>query len=423
MYTLDTAERIIKAKVELNKSHPFFAYILMNMQIEKTTSKEPDVCPTMAVNQFGDLWWNKEFVDGLDNDELRFCLAHEVSHISTLTFQRCGKRDLTLWNIATDLIINFMLIEERFRPPKGILVPDHRGVYTFQSGKSGKPIKIDLNDKNAEQVYEEMLKHSKAIKKATKADGKGNYEGQVGKHIGGDKDEKGNKQGKGKTDADMKSNENKWKRKAIEGATQAKMRGNMSASMERMLGEMLEPVVDWRQKLFAYITNDLPVDYSMRMPSRRFLATSVYTPTVIKENLELIVGVDISGSISDDEYKEFMSEVLGIANSYRQVKMRVIAWACHVDERDDIQVTNDTQDQLMANKFYGGGGTELSCLTRYMEQKEYKSRLLVILTDGYIEHDPKLPEGTDCLFVLSRNGSGEVIKNYGDVTSLNDTKR
>ena len=144
---------------------------------------------------------------------------------------------------------------------------------------------------------------------------------------------------------------------------------------------------------------------------------------VIKENLELIVGVDISGSITDEEYIEFMSEVIGIANSYRQVKMRVIAWACHVDERDDVEVTQDTQDRLLKNKFYGGGGTHLGCLTEYMEKKDYKSRLLVILTDGYIEHEPKLPEGCDCLFVLSRGGSGQIIEKYGDVTSLNDVKR
>ena len=421
-YDLDTGERIIKAKVDLNKSHPFFSYILMNMNIENT--KHTKEIPTMAVNQFGDLYWNKEFVDKLDNDELKFVLAHEVGHVSTLTFQRQGRRDLTLWNIATDLCINFMLMEEGFRPPKNILLPDHRGIHTFQSGKAGeKNIQIDLNEKNSEQVYDELANHARVIKKMLNADGKGGYDGQLDGHLEGDKGADGKSQGKGKTEGDMKSNENGWKRKAIEGATQAKMRGNLSVSMERMLGNMLEPVVDWRSKLYAYITNDMPVDFSMRMPSRRFISTRVYTPTVIKESLELIVGVDISGSISDEEYVEFMSEVLGIANSYRQVKMRVIAWACHVDERDDIEVTQDSQDRLMKNKFYGGGGTELSCLTRYIEKNEYKTKLLVCLTDGYIEHDPKLPDGVDCLFVLSRNGSSQIIEKYGDVTSLNDVKR
>jgi len=393
----------------------------MNMQIEKT--EHSDKVPTMGVNQFGDLWWNKDFVDTLDNDELKFVLAHETGHVATLTFQRQGKRDMTLWNIATDLCINYMLVDEGFRAPKDILLADHRGIYVFQSGKSGKDIKIDLNDKNAEQVYDELANNAKKIKEIVQADGKGGYKGGLDSHIEGDGDDAGDSQGKSKTEGDVSANENKWKRKAIEGATQAKMRGNISASMERMLGNMLEPVVDWRSKLFAYITNDLPVDYTMRTPSRRFISTGVYTPTVIKESLELIVGVDISGSISDEEYVEFMSEVIGIANSYRQVKMRVIAWACHVDERDDIEVTNDSQDRLMKNKFYGGGGTTLSCLADYMEKKEYKSRLLVVLTDGYIEGSPRLPDGTDVLFVLSKNGSDDVIKNYGEVTSLNHVKR
>tara|TARA_R110002126_G_scaffold260114_2_gene403094 strand:+ start:4884 stop:6161 length:1278 start_codon:yes stop_codon:yes gene_type:complete len=420
-YELDTSERIIKAKVDLNKTHPFFSYILMNMQIEKTT--HTDQVPTMAVGQFGNLYWNKGFVDTLDTDELKFVLAHEVGHIATLTFQRLGKRDMTLWNIATDLIINYMLIDEGFRAPKNILVPDHRGVYIFRSGKTGKDISIDLNDKNAEQVYEELVKNAKAIKKITNADGEGNYEGQVGKHLQGDNDDSGKSTGKGQTESDLKANENQWKRKAVEGATQAKMRGNMSASMERMLEGVLEPVVDWRSKLFSYITNDLPVDYTMRTPSRRFISTGVYTPTVIRESLELVVGIDISGSISHEEYVEFMSEVVGIANSYRQVKMRMIAWACTVDERDDIEVTQDTQDDLLKCKFYGGGGTELSCLTRYIESKDYNTKLIVILTDGYIESKPILPDGVDCLFVLSRNGTDNVIKDYGDVSSLNDVKR
>ena len=420
-YELTTAERIIKTKVDLNKTYAFFSYILMNMKIEN--SKAPEECPTMAVNQFGDLWWNKEFVDKLDNDELKFVLAHEAGHIATLTFQRLCKRDLTLWNIATDLCINFMLNDEGFRAPKGILLPDHRGIFTFKSGKSGNDINIDLNNKNAEQVYEELVKEAKNIKSLVKADGNGNYEGQVGKHIQGDGDDKGKSQGKGKTEADMKANEGKWKQKATEASTNAKMKGNISASLDRMLNNMLEPVVDWRSRLFAYITNDLPVDYTMRSPSRRFIATGVYTPTVIKESLELIVGVDISGSISDEEYVEFLSEVIGIANSYRQVKMRVIGWACSVLESDDVEVTNDTQNDLLKAKFKGSGGTELSCLTRYMEQKNYKSKLLVVLTDGYIESSPKLPDGTDVLFVLSRNGNSDIIKNYGEVTSLNDVKR
>ena len=417
-YTLSESERLIKTKVDLNRSHPFYSYILMHMQIEKT--KHTDKVPTIAVNQYGNLYWNQDFTSTLNNDELSFCLAHEVGHIATLTFQREGKRDMTLWNIATDLVINYMLLDEGFIAPKDILVPNHKGVYKFSSGKNKKTISIDLNDKNAELVYEELYNNAKIIKQYVNADEEGNYTGQIDKHIEGDKDDTGMTTGKGKTIADQKANENDWKRKIVEGVTHAKMRGTLNANMERLLGEILSPVVDWRQKLFAYITNDLPVDFTMRTPSRRFISTGVYTPTVIRESLELIVGIDISGSITNEEYIEFMAEVVGISSAYRQVNMRVIAWAASIDERDDVEITNATREQLLQCKFYGGGGTELTCLTDYIHKHNYNTRLLVILTDGYIESNPILPDGVDCLFVMSKNGTSDIIKRFGDVTSLNN---
>ena len=417
-FQLDTPQRIIKSKIDLNKTHAFFSYILLNMQIEKT--EHTDKIPTMAVNAYGDLWWNKSFIDGLNADELKFCLAHEVGHVATLTFQREKQRDHTIWNIATDLIINFMLTEEGFTAPKGVLVPNHCGVYTFTSGKTNKPIDIDLNDKNAEQVYDELMKHAKIIKVMVEADGEGNFKGQVGKHIKGDKDDNGKSQGKGNSPSSIQANENNWKRKAVEASTQAKMRGQLSETMERMVSNLLEPVIDWRNKLFAYITNDLPVDYTMRFPSRRSIATGFYAPTVIKESLDLIVGVDVSGSISIEEYTEFMSEVIGIVNSYRQVKIRVIAWASTVDERDDIEINNDTQEDIITHKFYNSGGTTLSCLTDYIIKKEYTTKLLVVLTDGYVENKPTILEGVDTLFILSKQGTDTIVKNHGDVTSLNN---
>lgn len=377
----------------------------------------------MAVNQYGDLFWCEEFVGKLTNDELRGVLCHETLHIATLTFQRKGRRDHTLWNIATDLVINWILTQERFSLPKGVLLADHRGIYTFKSGKTKKDITIDLNSKNAEQVYDELEKNSKVIKEITNADGNGNYDGQVGKHLEGDKDAQGKSTGKGKSPSDAAKNESDWKRKAVEASTQAKMRGNMSAEMERIIGAVLEPVVDWRNRLFAFITNELPCDYTMRSPSRRFISTGVYTPSVIRENLEIIVGEDTSGSIGMEESKEFRGECIGIANSFPQVKMRYIGWANSVMPEDDYLITNDNKNELLDVKFKNSGGTTLEAFTNYCKEKEYKSRIYVILTDGYIEHNPVVPEGATVLFVISKNGSKEIVQNFGEVCSLNDVRR
>jgi len=229
--------------------------------------------------------------------------------------------------------------------------------------------------------------------------------------------------GKGKNPSDAAKNEQDWKRKCVEASTQAKMRGNLSAEMERIVGQVLEPVVDWRNRLFNYITNELPCDYTMRTPSRRFISTGVYTPSVIRENLEVIVGCDVSGSIGVEEFHEFISEVVGIADAYRAIKMRLIGWACSVDPEDDYLVTNDNKEELKKIKFKNSGGTTFESFTRYCEEKEYKSKIYVILTDGYIESNPVCPKNGTVLWVVSKNGSTDIVKNFGECCSLNDVRR
>ena len=124
---MDSKDRIIKSKIDLNRDRPFFAYILMNMNVEQTEPTEK--VPTMGVNQLGDLFWNDKFVTELADDELQGVLAHEVMHIATLTFQREGNRNKMLWNMATDIVINNILLGENFALPKDCLLTTDGGAF------------------------------------------------------------------------------------------------------------------------------------------------------------------------------------------------------------------------------------------------------------------------------------------------------
>lgn len=426
---LNANERILKSKIDLYRKSPFFAQILMNMDIQKTESENFN---TMGVNRFGDLFYSEEFVNELSQEELHGTVIHEAMHIITDSFGRAALRNHDLWNIATDLVINYIITKEGYKLPKMALLTDSKGEWTCPQGKDGKSFTIVIKGKTAEQVYSE-LEHNATVVKSSNSSGsdKGWADG-FDKHLDGDNDPDGNSTGKGggkkgkkgetPTEAAVKANQQKWKQATIEAATAAKMRGKLSSEMERYVDSITKPVVDWRSKLFAYITNELPVDYTFVRPSRRFCATGVYTPSVVRESLEIIVGVDISGSISGEEYSKFMSECIGIADSYSQVKMRVIGWAHEVHPKDDIMYDTSTKDRLVSNKFFGGGGTTLTCFTKYCEKKDYNSRIYVILTDGFIEKTPVLPKNGDVLFVLSKNGTDKHVKKHGECCSLNDVE-
>lgn len=408
-------ERIIKAKIKLTEDHPFFAYILMNMRLNKS-----DHIPTMAVNKYGDLYWSEKFLEKLSDPELQFVLAHETLHISTLTFDRLKSRDLKLWNIATDLVINYILHCEGFQtlnPEYNALQPDASGNYTFEDGVS-----INIDGKTAEEVYEELLNAGgNTGEDGEPCDGDTpRSDGGFDVHIPGGQDDQGNEQSCNDTsEAGQNANKTNWKQKIADASVKAKARGKMSSLMERLVNDIIEPEVDWRSILYNYITKELPVDFSMRRPGRKFNATGIYMPYTVRENLEVIVGVDVSGSITEKEYNKFISECYGIATSFDQIKMRIIPWAHTVDEKDDLVIT--TKDQLREYKTDNSGGTSLTCFTEYVERKKYNSRIYVILTDGYIENTPKVPTG-NILFVLSKHGTDDIIKKYGTVCKLVNEK-
>jgi predicted metal-dependent peptidase len=403
-------EKIQGAKIRLNQTHPFFSYILLSMK-----ATEENSIPTMAVNAYGDLFYNAEFTDRLSPEELNFVVAHESMHMATLSFPRQGNRDQMLWNMATDYAINLLLIKEGMTPPKDVLLPDANGDIEVPSGK-GKKKRYNIEKKNAEQIYDILYRHIKVIKEQMGC-GDGSYTGALDGHLPDDQDPNGNSTGKDTSDAGKAHNENYWKQKATDAAVKAKSRGKLPGELERLVGELNAPKIDWRRKLMQFITREIPVDYTMRSPGRRFHATGIYMPSVIRENLEVMIYVDVSGSIGDHEYKEFMSEIVGICTGYEQVKARVIYWSTYVDERDDIEVTRGSTKRLLAHKVHNSGGTEISCCKRYVEEKGYNSRIHIFLTDGYIEHKPVMPNG-QCLFVLSTGSTDEIVKHYGDVSHL-----
>jgi predicted metal-dependent peptidase len=410
-YTFDPREKIVGAKIKLNNTHPFFSYILLSMKI-----KESEEIPTMAVNAYGHLFYNPEFTDKLKPEELNFVLAHESMHMATLSFPRQGNRDQMLWNIATDYAINLILVNEGMTAPKEVLLPDANGDIEVPVGDKKKPRKYNIKDKTAEQIYDILYRHLKAIKQYM-GDGQGGYKGQVDSHIPGDKDPNGKSTGEDCSGAGKTENENYWKQKANDAAVAAKARGKLPGELERLVDGITAPKIDWRQKLAQYITRDIPIDYTMRSPGRRFHATGVYMPSVIRENLEVMVYVDVSGSISEREYTEFMSEIVGICTGYEQIKARVIWWSTYVDERDDIEITRDNVDAILTHKVHNSGGTHLSCCAEYVKEKGYQSRVHIFLTDGWIEDDPEVPQGNN-LFVLSQGSSEDIVKHYGDVSHL-----
>ena len=67
----------------------------------------------------------------------------------------------------------------------------------------------------------------------------------------------------GDTPADKAQQEAEWKVRVAQAAQAAKMMGKMSAGLERLVGEILKPKVDWRDVLRKFLEDINAVDIKL----------------------------------------------------------------------------------------------------------------------------------------------------------------
>ena len=127
---------------------------------------------------------------------------------------------------------------------------------------------------------------------------------------------------------------------------------------------------------------------------------------------EIAVAIDISGSISDEEFKQAIKEVLSIVKNYNQ-EITIIECDKEIRRTYKVKSVKDVKDRIAT-----GGGTEFSPVFQYANNKNIN--LLVYFTDGKGEERLKVaPKGYNILWVISGRGDNlSLIKPYGAVKKL-----
>ena len=385
-------DRLIRARVQLQEKNPFFSYLVLNLKMV-----EDERVGTIGIDAMDNLTYNPKWIKPLTDSQIEMLLCHEVLHIAFHHLIREKKREHELWNIAIDLNVNDILVSNNFEMVEGGVIPQNHS-FTFPDMK--KQITIDdINKKSSEAIYDEL--YSKLPKdKKTKAKG-------FDKHNFSD--------GKGKTKAEskaIKESKEKWKKLLVEASTFSKQRGNLPKGVELHIGELLNEKVNWKYLLYKYITNELPIDYSYSNPSKRSLASGFYMPKMRRENIEIMVAVDTSGSIGQKELTEFMSEVVYIAKSFQNVKMKVIVCDCEVQEV--LEVENGNIQTLLDMKIQGGGGTSHIPVYKKIEEEYPTTKFVINFTDGYTEFPTE--ETLRTIWVIPKGNNIDVP--FGEVINI-----
>lgn len=344
---MDILKRISKAKTSLILEHPFIGTIAIGMPT--VISNE---VPTAATNGKRVIY-NPDFVKELSDEEVKFLVAHECMHpMLEHNFRRQG-RDPLKWNKAADYVINQLLTEEK--------------IGKFIEGGCLSDALYNAGNGTSEGIYNILPDDGGGDSAGGGAGGGGNAPGGTGADL---------QDGEG-SPAEQAQEAAEWRVKVAQAAQAAKMMGKMSVTMQRLVDEVLQPKVDWRDVLQRFMQKAKTDTRSFARPNRRFLAQGLYLPTVSGEALgEVAVAIDCSGSIGARELNEFAAEVRAIHEDMRPSKMHIIHFDSEVSKYETF-----TPDDTVAIGTDKTGGTAFSPIFRKLSEENADVVACVVLTD------------------------------------------
>jgi len=348
MTPIEKAVMRSKVSVLANPKLKFFAGVLFSLNWRIT-----EEVPTAATNG-KNLLINPNFFESLGPSERDFLLMHETFHVVLQHMLRLAGRDMRRWNAACDYAINAELIKIGMTMPAG-------GLYEHKyAGLSADEIYNDLPD-DAKPDHEDLIEapNAKDAKDISQAITKAAIRAQ--------------NQTKGGTDAYIPS------------------------EVRRMVEKATNPKLPWFTLLRKYLNGTMKGDFTLSRPNRRFLPTIL--PSRHSEKLEQItVVIDVSGSVSKQQFQHFVNEAYGIMSKMKPSKMTLIQFSSGLVGVDQVRTKTDF-DKV---EFNGGGGTRVQPVCDWVA--EHKPNIVVVFTDGYF-YEPKRRDSSNWVWIINENPS------------------
>lgn len=365
---MSPTNRLKKARIALLMDEPFFGSLMMQLK-----PVEDRKVPTFRTN--GDkLWYNPDYMETLDDRQLRTVLAHEVLHPALLHPYRIGNRDLHQANVAADYAINNFLDDyNRAAVAKGQLAPFP---WPMKDGKPNVMLDHQYDGLSFEEIYA-RLKDQQG--------GNGGEQNQpsAGQNDGSSKDSAASSPGEFEAgpadDAKAQAEEARWKVAVKQAATMAKAQGRLPGGMDRIVDELLDPRATWKEILRNLLTSIAKDDYTWARPNTRYASGGCILPSLHSPRLgRIAVAIDTSGSIGHRQLTEFMSEVNAILFDCRPEKMVIIQCDAKIHEWTEIDPFDEVNFTLK-----GGGGTDFRPVFERLADEAEPPAALVYLTDLY----------------------------------------
>lgn len=453
---LNIRDRIINEKFKMirNKRTMFYAHLFEFITINTDSKVTETACVCFSdKGSTINMEFNPSFISTLTDKQLQTLITHEIMHITNEHFNRRGKRDKFLWNIATDLAINSILKSEDFDEIKGWLIPEKYGFSKNLSAEEYyKNLKQnrntenknlgDIGNDNSENKEDKTIDDHSYWEKVKKTEN--NSKGQENKNIGLNNSDDINSQDNSskeqenknidstesfdnsndsnKKDESTKKNNNSKEYRKINKTDISNIRTKINEAIEIAYKKTnsqygyipsniqdyinilkKSAIINWKRVLKTQIQSSVKNNHrkSYLRPSRRYSNSKfIFKGKVPDRIAKIIVAIDTSGSIGNEEFNMFMNEIYELHEKY-PIELRIIQ--CDAQIQSDIIYK---RNQKIENNIYGRGGTDFRPVFEYIKNNKYrcsnelnntssskyqtykskvrnKPNLLIFFTDGY----------------------------------------
>lgn len=356
-------EQISIAKIQLFRKAPFLANLVTLLPCEINNKIE------IACTNGKRIQINENFFNTLNNEEKQFLIAHEVMHIIYHHMTRRGNKDPHKWNCAGDYLINYKLVQQGFHMID-VSLYDKK----YNDSWTTEQIYNDLPD-NVQNPMDNDIEYTQSEEQTQQT------EQEVIQVIS-------------QTILQMD----------ITGQSD-----NIPQDIRRYIQELTKPKLNWKQILRQFLFELDQTDHTWNRPRRKMLTHGFYLPKLQNRNIgNIAFAIDTSGSISDKQFDEFITEVTNVFNTVKPKSITLMQF--------DTKVYTDqvnSLEEMNKIKFKGGGGTDINpVLRKYIKSK---NKALFVITDGEFFYKP-IPCNKPVYWIIHNNPNFQPP--YGKVICL-----
>lgn len=391
--------KLCAARARLILDKPFLGALVLRLPL---VAASPKWCRTTATDARA-FYYNPDYIAALRPQEAQFVLAHEALHCALSHFARRGHRHKHRWDIACDYAVSPILLKEGLTPPPGTLYEEK-----FE-GLTAEEIYPCLDDRtDAQDTLDQHVYDADDPDEGTRNEGQddhtdspswppqGAQDPQPGHSPAQSSAGTAESPSAGSPSAGPGSPRSvprpvpltaqaretlaiQWQQRLAGAAQQALQAGKLGGALARLVDGLLQPRLPWRMLLSRYLSLTARDDYSYTRPSTRRGDPAIY-PSLRSGELNLMVVLDVSGSITDQEMAEFIAEVDALKGYLRA---RITLHACDAALAEDGPwVFEPWIDFAVPRTFRGGGGTDFRPVFNWVDRQDRQPDLLLYFTDA-----------------------------------------